>query len=98
MSTLTSAQRQFLKALAHNLTPVVMIGEKGLTEAVLKEIGQALKAHELIKIKAASGEKETRDSWLQEICTAVDAAPVQHIGKTLVVYKPADKPVLQLPS
>ena len=97
MMNLTTAQRQFLKALAHSLSPVVLLGEKGLTEAVQKEISHALKSHELIKIKASSGEKATRDIWLEEICTAQAAAPVQHIGKMLVIYKPAETPVIQLP-
>ena len=98
MIELTPAQRQHLKGLAHPLSPVVIIGEKGLSEAVMKEIDRALKAHELIKIKAASGEKETRDNWLSAICAAQGAAPVQHIGKTLVIYRPAEKPAIQLPA
>jgi RNA-binding protein len=98
MIKLTPAQRQTLKGLAHPLSPVVIIGEKGLTEAVIKEIDRALKAHELIKIKAGSDEKETRSQWMEEICRLVDASPVQQIGKVLVVYRPADKPSIQLPS
>jgi len=97
MIKLTPAQRQHLKGLAHSLSPVVIIGEKGLTEAVLKESERALKAHELIKIKAGSDEKETRNQWLEQICQALDASPVQLIGKTLVVYRAAEKPVIQLP-
>ena len=97
MIELTTAQRQYLKGLAHTLSPVVMIGEKGLSEAVLKEIGHALNAHELIKIKAGSNDKAQRSLWLDEICAALGAAPVQHIGKTLVVYRPAEKAVIQLP-
>jgi RNA-binding protein len=97
MIKLTPAQRQYLKGLAHTLSPVVIIGEKGLTEAVLKEAERALKAHELIKIKAGSDEKETRSQWLDQICQTLDASPVQQIGKTLVVYRAAEKPVIQLP-
>ena len=97
MIKLTPAQRQHLKGLAHSLSPVVIIGEKGLTEAVLKESERALKAHELIKIKAGSDEKETRNQWLEQICQALDASPVQLIGKTLVIYRAAEKPVIQLP-
>lgn len=97
MFELTPAQRQHLKGLAHPLSPVVIIGEKGLTEAVVKEIDRALKAHELIKIKAGSDEKETRSQWQAEICGTLGAMPVQRIGKILVVYRPADKPAIQLP-
>jgi RNA-binding protein len=97
MKPLTPAQRQFLKGLAHPLQPVVMIGNQGLTPAVLKEIGRALAAHELIKVKAASGDADTRRAWMDEICTAAGAAPVQQIGKMLVVYRPAAEPAIVLP-
>ncbi len=97
MITLTPAQRQYLKGLAHPLSPVVIIGEKGLSEAVMKEIDRALKAHELIKIKAGSDEKETRSQWMAEICQQLGASPVQQIGKILVIYKQAEKPAIQLP-
>lgn len=97
MIKLTPAQRQYLKGLAHPLSPVIIIGEKGLTEAVIKETDRALKAHELIKIKAGSDEKETRGQWLEQICDALDASPVQQIGKTLVIYRPAEKPAIRLP-
>lgn len=97
MITLTPAQRQYLKGLAHPLSPVIIIGEKGLTEAVLKETDRALKVHELIKIKAGSDEKETRSQWMEQICKQVDAASVQQIGKVLVIYRPAEKPAIQLP-
>ena len=98
MKSLTPAQRQYLKGLAHSLQPVVMIGNQGLTAAVLKEVERALASHELIKIKAATDETDTRRAWLEEICTATSAAPVQQIGKVLVIYRRADKPVIVLPS
>ena len=94
----TPAQRQFLKGLAHSRQPVVMIGNQGLTAAVLKEIERGLDAHELIKIKAASDEPDTRRAWLEEICTTTGAAPVQQIGKILVIYRSAGKPVIVLPA
>lgn len=98
MKSLTPAQRQHLKSLAHTRQPVVMIGNHGLTAAVLKEIELALQSHELIKIKAASNELETRRSWMAEICAATGASPVQQIGKILVVYRRSDKPVIALPT
>ncbi|MGE5319339.1 MAG: YhbY family RNA-binding protein [Hyphomicrobiaceae bacterium] len=98
MKSLTPAQRQFLKGLAHNRQPVVMIGNQGLTTAVLKEIERGLDAHELIKIKAASDEPDTRRTWMEEICAATGAAPVQQIGKILVIYRAAGKPVIVLPA
>lgn len=98
MKSLTPAQRQYLKGLAHSRQPVVMIGNQGLTAAVLKEVERGLASHELIKIKAATDEPDTRRAWLEEICAATGAAPVQQIGKVLVIYRAADKPVIILPS
>lgn len=97
MKSLTPAQRQYLKGLAHARQPVVMIGNQGLTAAVLKEIDLALSAHELIKVKAASNEPDARRAWLDEICAATGAASVQQIGKVLVIYRAAAKPVIVLP-
>jgi RNA-binding protein len=97
MKTLTTAQRQHLKGLAHSRQPVVMIGNNGLTPAVLKEIELALGAHELIKIKAASNELDVRKAWMEEICATTGAAPVQQIGKILVIYRAAEKAVIVLP-
>ena len=97
MKPLSSAHRQFLKSLAHRLQPVVMIGNQGLTPAVLKEIEHSLAAHELIKIKAGSEEPETREAWMEEICKTVKAVAVQQIGKIMVIYRPTSPPVIALP-
>jgi RNA-binding protein len=90
MLSLTIEQRQNLKARAHALNPVVMVGNGGLSAAVLNEIARALKSHELIKIRIASGDRQTRETLLQQICEQLNAAPVQHIGKILVVYQPQE--------
>lgn len=97
MHPLTPAQRQFLKARAHSLQPVVMIGNQGLTPAVLKEAECALLAHELIKIKAASDDADTRRGWADALCAATGAHEVQRIGKVLVIYRPAPEPKLVVP-
>ncbi|MGE5027764.1 MAG: YhbY family RNA-binding protein [Betaproteobacteria bacterium] len=97
MLSLTPAQQRFLRAQAHSLHPVVTIGDAGLSEAVMKETGRSLASHELIKIKSHSGDKALRESQMKEICDTLHAAPVQHIGKILIVYKPAEKPKLVLP-
>ncbi len=97
MKNLNPAQRRFLRAQAHHLNPVVMVGDAGLSAAVLKEIGTALKAHELIKIKVMNDERGEREEMLKTICETLKAASVQHIGKTLVVYKPGEKPKFTLP-
>jgi len=97
MLELTVEQRKFLKAKAHALKPVVMIGAQGLSEAVLKETELALAAHELIKIRVLGDEREARENYLATLCESLNAAPVLHIGKLLLIYRPAQKPKLQLP-
>jgi len=89
---LTPAQRQALKGRAHGLAPVVLIGAGGLTAAVLAEIDRALAAHELIKIRVAGDDRARRDALLAEICGHSGSAPVQHIGKMLVVYRERVEP------
>ena len=89
MLQLSSAQRRELRAQAHNLNPVVSIAENGLTEAVLKEIEINLQAHELIKIRVYGDSRDNRLAYLEKICAELGTAAVQHIGKLLVVYRPA---------
>jgi putative YhbY family RNA-binding protein len=96
MIELTVQARKALRARAHKLQPVVMIGEKGLTPAVLSEMGRALDAHELIKVKAASDDREQREAWLTQACEELGAAAVQHIGKVLVLYR--ENPELHRPT
>jgi len=95
---LAPAERRALRARAHHLHPVVRIGEAGLTPAVLKEIDIALNSHELIKIRVSSDDRERRKRLPGEICTALDASPVQHIGKILVVFRPRPEPVEPKPA
>lgn len=94
---LTTEQCKFLKAHAHALKPVVMIGAQGLTEAVILEAGRAIAAHELIKIRVLGDDRDARERYLAGLCEALGASPVQHIGKLLLIYKPADKPKIKLP-
>lgn len=84
---ITPTQKRALKARAHALDPVVIIGGGGLTPAVLKEIDASLKGHELIKVKVADEDRETRALMLAEICAATGAEPVQTIGRMLVIYR-----------
>jgi len=87
MQTLPAAERRALRAKAHHLHPVVAIGAHGLTDAVLHEIDVALKAHELIKIRVWSDVRADRDAFLERICRTLDCAPVQHLGKLLIVWR-----------
>ena len=96
MLPLSSDERRTLRARAHNLNPVVSISESGLTEAVLREIEINLKAHELIKIRVYGDSRENREAYFAQICSELGAAPVQHIGKLLIVYRadPAKSPAV----
>ena len=89
-STLSSSARRALRAAAHHLDPVVMMGQHGLTPAVLHEIDLALTAHALIKVRAGSDERETRDGYLAEICEKLACESVQHLGKLFVLWRNAD--------
>ncbi|QWD64988.1 YhbY family RNA-binding protein [Polynucleobacter sp. MWH-UH2A] len=88
--TITPAQRKSLKADAHGLNPVVMVGGDGLTPAVIKEAKSAINHHGLIKIRVFGDDREARIAIYDELCDRLDAAPVQHIGKLLVLWKPKD--------
>jgi putative YhbY family RNA-binding protein len=85
---LTPAQRRGLKARAHHLQPVVMIGDGGLTDQVEREIDANLRAHELIKIRVLGDDRPAREALIAAICEATGAQPVQHLGKIIVVYRP----------
>lgn len=87
LKELTPAERQALKGRAHRLKAVVLIGEGGLTARVVEEIERALAAHELVKIRVMGAERGAREALLAEVCAATGSAPVQHIGKVLVVYR-----------
>lgn len=86
--TFSPKERAELKAQAHGLNPVVLIGDKGLTNAVLKEIELALSAHGLIKVRVAGDDREVRAQYAQEICEATQCGLVQLIGKLIVLYRP----------
>lgn len=85
---LTPAQRKEHRAAAHHLDPVVMIGAEGLTPAILKETDGALKAHGLIKVRVFSDDRAGREALLATLADQLNAAPVQHIGKLLVLWRP----------
>jgi len=87
MKTLSPAERKLLKARAHALKPVVAVGSEGLSPAVITEIETSLKAHDLIKIRASAEDRDARQAMLGEICSLTGAAPVQHIGKVLVIFR-----------
>ena len=97
MLSLSVAQRLELKGRAHTLKPIVIIGNAGLTPAVLDEIERSLKSHDLLKIRVMNDDREAREAMLQEICEQLKAGPVQHIGKVLVVYRPLEVAIAKAP-
>ena len=97
MTTLSTKQKQFLKGLAHHLSPVVMLGGNGLTEGVLAEIDNALNHHELIKVKIAGADRETKQLIIDAIVRETQSSNVQTIGHILVLYRPNEEGKIQLP-
>jgi len=85
---LTPAQRKVHRADAHHLDPVVMVGGDGLTTAVKKEADAALNAHGLIKVRVFSDDRAAREAMFQTLADELNAAPIQHIGKLLVLWRP----------
>lgn len=85
---LTPSQRKEHRALAHHLDPVVMIGNDGLTPSVHKEIDAALSAHGLIKVRVFMDDRQARETLFQSLADSLSAAPIQHIGKLLVFWRP----------
>jgi len=85
---LTPAERKAQRSLAHHLDPVVLVGNDGLTPSVLKEADAALNAHGLIKVRVFSDSRDAREALLGDLSDRLGAAPVQHIGKLLVLWRP----------
>src|SRR5690554_495746 len=85
---ITSQERSALRAAAHALRPVVLIGDKGLSEPVLKEIDLNLKAHQLIKVRVAGDDRQARVQMLETICDTLACATIHHLGKILIIYRP----------
>ncbi len=91
--TLSPLEKKALKAQAHSLNPTVLIGDKGLSANVLKEIDLNLNAHQLIKVRVMGDDRDIRLGYAANICKETGAILVQHIGKLLVLYRPnLDKP------
>ena len=96
--TLSNKQIRHLRSLAHHLKPVVRVGQHGIRDSVLEEVGIALDAHELIKVKLAA-EKAERSAMIETITAATGAELVQHIGQIAVLFRRNEKkPKVVLPS
>ena len=95
---LSQSQKRFLRGLAHALKPVILVGQKGVTEAVLKELEGALAHHELIKVKLADGDREARAASIELIRTTTQAELIQTIGHIACFFRPnPDESAIPLP-
>lgn len=95
---ITKTQQKFLRSKAHDLKPVLWLGQNGLTENVTAEIETALDHHELIKIKVRVGDRELRNKTIADICQATHSTQIQSIGNIVSIYRRNDKqPVIDLP-
>ena len=95
---LSNAQKRYLRGLAHELKAIIQVGAKGVTPALLAELALALEQHELVKVKVAAEDRETRDAWIEAFAAETDSALVGRIGHTAVLYRRStDKPLVILP-
>lgn len=96
---LSKNQLKHLKTLTHHLKPVISIGQNGVTDNVLNELEIALNHHELVKIKIAGEDRDTRQLIIQQLCEQTSAEKIQVIGKTLTLFRRnTKKPKIDLPS
>ena len=86
---LTSAQNRFLRGIAHALKALLQIGGRGVSPALLAELDEVLERHELVKVKVAAEDRESRDTLIDELVQASGGALVQRIGHVAVLYRPA---------
>ena len=97
-AALSNPQKRYLRGLAHDLKPVILVGAKGITDSLVAETGLAIERHELIKVRVAAGDRELRDEWIGDLCARADAALVARIGNMAVLYRRSqDNPLIVLP-
>ena len=90
-TAVTTAQRRYLRSLAHAIKPVILVGAKGVTPALLAELEIAIEHHELIKLKIAAGDRDERDAWLQSIVESTSVALVQRVGNIATLFRARSK-------
>jgi len=88
-TVLTSAQTRFLRGQAHGLKPLLQVGGKGISDALVAEVDGALEHHELLKVKVAAEDREVRDALIEQLVQRTDAALVQRIGHTAILFRPS---------
>ena len=95
--SLSEVQKRHLRKLAHNLKPVIIVGNAGFTEGVANELELTLEHHELIKVRVNAADREERDAIIAQICKTASCDLVQRIGHIAILYRAAKKPVIRLP-
>ncbi len=88
MTTLSESQKKFLRGLGHQLKPLIMVGDAGLSESLLAEFETTLAHHELIKVRVRVGDRDARDDVIGKLCTDSGAVLVQRIGNVALLYRP----------
>lgn len=96
--TLNKKQIKHLKAMSHKLKPVVIVGNAGITEAVLNEIDSSIEHHELIKVRLNAADRQQRQTMMDTISKTIHATLINQIGHIAVFYRPAAKPLIELPN
>jgi len=95
---LSESQKKFLRGLGHQLKPVIMVGDAGLSDSLMKEFESTIEHHELIKVRIRAGDRETRDNIISELCKRGAAELVARIGNVALIYRRNDqKPQIPLP-
>ena len=94
---LTTNQKKFLRGIAHNINPMIIIGANGVTESLMKELDSTLEHHEILKIKMASADRDDRKQIVDYILEQTGALLVQTIGKVCVIYRQSEESELPLP-
>ena len=97
-TALSNAQKRYLRGLAHDLKPVILVGAKGVTPAVLAELDLALDQHELLKVRVSAGDRDEREGWIAELVEGSQASLAGRIGHVAILYRRSqDKPFVILP-
>jgi RNA-binding protein len=94
---LTGKQKRFLRGLGHSLKPVILVGKSEITDALMKETGEALASHELIKVKILESCLRGREEVGAELADACTAEVAQILGRTILLYRRAEEPKIELP-
>lgn len=97
-TALSNPQKRYLRGVAHDLKVVLIVGAKGVTDALVAEAELALEHHELLKVKIHAGDRELRDEWVAALCERTGAALVTRVGNVAVLYRRrAENPLIILP-